>query len=397
MPHQGAMNTGFEFTAPQCEAMRDGARKPGDIKAVLRSWNTATEPEIITRWNDLAANAAEANPFNESWFLLPALQQFDPSGKVQLAQVWSDPDANGQLLGLMPIAAERKYGRWALPHLSNWLHPNAFSGAPLVRRGFEHQFWRCLLQSLDAAPNGNLFFHANGLTVGDTLANALVEVVHERGRGFSEVHRIERALLLPGLTPEAYFENSVRGKKRKELRRQKSRLSELGALSFERQSDATNLAEWIQEFLILENAGWKGDEGSALICSAETRNLFSDALTGAAAQNKLERLTYRLDGRPIAMLINFHVAGGSFSFKTAFDEDLSRFSPGVLLQIENFDMLSRPDFQYCDSCAAQGHPMIDSLWTDRRSIGRYSIAIGGKSRRLAFSALLLAEKAMAKR
>jgi hypothetical protein len=37
--------------------------------------------------------------------------------------------------------------------------------------------------------------------------------------------------------------------------------------------------------------------------------------------------------------------------------------------------------------------MIDSIWTGRRSIGRYSIAIGGLGRRSVFAAFLKAELA----
>ena len=42
-----------------------------------------------------------------------------------------------------------------------------------------------------------------------------------------------------------------------------------------------------------------------------------------------------LDGKPLAMLVNFLTAPGSFSFKTAFDEAFSRYSPGVLIQLDN--------------------------------------------------------------
>jgi hypothetical protein len=63
----------------------------------------------------------------------------------------------------------------------------------------------------------------------------------------------------------------------------------------------------------------------------------------------------------------------------------------VLLQIENLDLLQRAGFSYCDSCAAQDHPMIDSIWGERAEIGRYSVAIGGPMRRFAFGKLLQAE------
>jgi hypothetical protein len=62
-----------------------------------------------------------------------------------------------------------------------------------------------------------------------------------------------------------------------------------------------------------------------------------------------------------------------------------------LLQIENLALLKHDSIEWCDSCAAEGHPMIDSLWTERRQIGRYSVAIGGKGRRTLFGMLLKAE------
>ena len=100
------------------------------------------------------------------------------------------------------------------------------------------------------------------------------------------------------------------------------------------------------------------------------------------------------DGKtPKTNKIRTKTAPGSFSFKTAFDEDYARFSPGVLLQIENLALLEHSGIAWCDSCAVEGHPMIDSLWTGRRSVGRYSVAIGGSGRRAIFGALLKAELA----
>ena len=112
-----------------------------------------------------------------------------------------------------------------------------------------------------------------------------------------------------------------------------------------------------------------------------TEALFRQSLEGAAAHGRLERLSLTLDGRPIAMLANFITAPGAFSYKTAYDEAYARFSPGVLLQCENLLMLDRADIAWTDSCAAQGHPMIDHIWRERRTIGRLSIAIGGAARR----------------
>ena len=125
--------------------------------------------------------------------------------------------------------------------------------------------------------------------------------------------------------------------------------------------------------------------------SRKTEALFRQSLEGAAAFGRLERLSLTLDGRPIAMLANFITPPGAYSYKTAYDEAYARFSPGVLLQCENLLMLDRADVAWTDSCAAQGHPMIDHIWRERRALGRVSIGIGGKLRRALFAQLLKLE------
>ncbi len=368
---------------------QDAANRAGIIYRRLSGWRETFDRGFVAAWNDLAAHVSEPNIFGESWFLRPALEQFDISGQVKIFTLWDGE----QLCGLMPLSTHQRYGRWPLPHVQNWLHHNAFLGTPLVRTGYADDFWRELFAALDTNPGQSLFLHMNGITTGGEIANSLENLCAKQRRNCGLVHQTERAILENGVTPQAYYEQAVRPKKRKELRRQKNRLAEEGGLTFARDTSEVGLAEWIDEFLNLENRGWKGRNGSALASFESTRALFTEVVTGAATLGKLERLDLRLDGKPMAMLVNFISAPGCFSFKTAFDEDYARFSPGVLLQIENLALLENPDILWCDSCAAQGHPMIDSIWTGRRSIGRYSIAIGGLGRRSVFAAFLKAELA----
>jgi hypothetical protein len=260
-----------------------------------------------------------------------------------------------------------------------------------VAQGFERAFWRELLAWCDARPGAALFLHLAQLPLEGPLHDALKQVLAEQDRQGTTVLREERALLRSDLVPEAYLEESLSAKKRKELRRQHRRLAEEGELTVERTEGTGNLAEWTDEFLALEEAGWKGEQGSALGCNPYTASLFRSALEGAAARGKLERLALRLDGRPLAMLATFLAPPGAFSFKTAFDEDFARFSPGVLLQRENLTLLARPGVEWTDSCAAMDHPMIDHFWRGRRTVARHNIAIGGKARRLLFRALAARE------
>ena len=357
------------------------------IAIVEREWRSLDTPAEIARWDELAQWASEPNPFHESWYLLPALRAFDPRGEVKLLCL----ESGGQLAGLLPVRRAARYYGHPVPHLSNWLHTNAFLGTPLVAQGFERAFWRELFAWCDSRPGGALFLHLSQLPLEGPLHDAMSQVLAEQGRQGRTVLREERALLRSELAPEAYLEESLSSKKRKELRRQHRRLAEEGELTVERTEGRGGLAAWTDEFLALEQAGWKGNHGSALACDAATATLFRDALRGAAERGRLERLAIRLDGRPLAMLATFLTPPGAFSFKTAFDEDFARFSPGVLLQRENLELLARPGIEWTDSCAAMDHPMIDHFWRERRTVARHNIAIGGKTRRLLFRAFAARE------
>ena len=366
--------------------LRRGTRVPGESFAAL-PWGDHAGAAARGAWDGLARRLSAPNPFFESWYLLPGLARFDPGQRVLLASLQRD----GVLEGLVPLQRARRYGRHPLPHLAVWLHANAFLGAPLVAAGAEAAFWEALFDWADRHAGAALFLHCAAMPLDTALAEALVTVGARQGRRVALVHRQERAMLASALRPADYLEHAVPGKKRKEFRRQHARLAEQGALTFARAQDGAGVGEWIEQFLTLEARGWKGGAGSALACAPATAGLFREAMAEGAARGRIERLSLSLEGEPIAMLVNMIAPPGAFSYKTAFDERYARFSPGVLLQLENLAMLERGDVAWADSCAAPDHPMIDSLWRERRLIGRFSIAIGGAARRAVFERLLAFE------
>ncbi|HUD29815.1 MAG TPA: GNAT family N-acetyltransferase [Novosphingobium sp.] len=343
----------------------------------------------VAGWDRLAGVASEPNPFFESWYLLPSLRHLPGTDGVMVLRY----EENGELAGLMPVARSPRYYRWPVPQISSWLHANCFCGVPLVARGSEMSFWRAVLDWADREPGTALFMHLRAMVLGGPVHVALEAVTAGDGRQVELVHAEARAMLASTLAPDAYLDASLSGKKRKELRRQSSRLAEEGAVAFVRRTDDEGIDAWCADFLSLEQAGWKGKAGSALACEPGTERMFRDALRGGAVNGRLERLTLTLDGRPLAMLATFLSPPGAYSYKTAFAEDFARFSPGVLLQRENLAMLEHPDIAWSDSCASADHPMIDHLWRERRAIGRLSIAIGGGLRRAAFRRFVRAEMA----
>ncbi|MEM1051207.1 MAG: GNAT family N-acetyltransferase [Pseudomonadota bacterium] len=342
---------------------------------------------FIADWKDLSSRTAEPNPFFEEWFAMPSLEQFANPEDCTLAAYWT----GGRLAGVLPLVRSSNYYGHTVPHISTWLHDNAFCGAPLVAEGSEKSFWRALLAQLDNAPGPALFLHLPALPQRGALNQALENVLGELGRPTAIVERTERAMLASSLSAADYLSSAMSAKKRKELRRQRKRLSEMGELTVERLEGTQRLEPWIEQFLTLEAAGWKGNAGSALKGDESSYAFFADTMCGASRVGKLERLALRLDEKPIAMLANFLTSPGAYSFKTAFDEKYARFSPGLLLQLENLDLLGRKGIAWTDSCAAEGHNMIERVWREKRTFVSRNIAIGGSLRRLTARALMAYE------
>jgi CelD/BcsL family acetyltransferase involved in cellulose biosynthesis len=348
--------------------------------------------KLKEEWRALADSAAEPNSFQEIPFLGAAWEHLPHPG-VRLVEV---RDSSGELAGAIALHIAPTLGRMPVRHVTNWRYEHDFLSMPLIRKGCERGFWGAVLDLLDSAPWAEGLLHIQGLSGDGPVHRGLAAAAAERGRACPVVHRVRRAMLQSKLGPQAYYEQAVRKKKRKEIGRLTNRLRELGDLRFRTlEAGGQGLDRWCDNFLALERSGWKGSEGSAIACHEKNERFLRQALADAHGESRLQIRSMELDGRPIAMLINLLAPPGSFMFKTAYDEDYARFSPGLLLQIENLDTLERPRIEWMDSCAAENHSMIDNLWTERRDIVRVTVRLAGLRRGLAYAGCRGAEEGWA--
>lgn len=349
------------------------------LDAIPTKWDDA--------WIDLAFNAVEPNPFAEHWFLRPAIEQFLGGTQAKMIGVWQE----NELIGLLAVTTSQRYGRLPVSHVQNWLHYHCFYGAPLIRKGREALFWHTILNMLDDAPWAPNFLHLAGVDPHGAAFRSLCAA-----RPTDIVHRSERAMLQTSMNPDSYLAENLRAKKQKEIRRLRARLEEMGTVGFAKLSTDDSVASWTSDFLAVEASGWKGREGSALGSCSSTTTFCTQVVAGAHAAGKLDMLKLTVDGKPVAMLINLRTPPGSFAFKIAFDEKFARYSPGVLIKIESMKMLSHPQIAWTDSCAAEDHPMINSLWAERREIVRVTVPLAGKRRRAVFRGARMLENVAAR-
>lgn len=359
--------------------------------ACLRTVDLVRDSPLLDDWAALVPHASEPNAFAEPWFAV-ASAQLAGSDRVR----WLVVRAGAGLIGLLPVAIAPRYGRLPVAVVEGYLHYHSFLGTPLVRAGHETMFWSAILDALDAARWARGLLHLCAIRHDGPVHRGLAAAAAARGRPCDVVHRHERALLDSELDGAAYYERTIRKKKRKELKRLEQRLAERGPVTTRHFTPEDDLADWTEAFLALEASGWKGAAGSALVRQPDTAAFFRTALAGAHAAGRLDLIRMECAGRPIAMLVNFMTPPGAFSFKIAYDEAYARYSPGVLLQIANLDVLDRADIRWMDSCAVADHSMINSLWAERRTLVRLSVPLAGPRRRTIFALCRIAERLAAR-
>jgi hypothetical protein len=110
--------------APRAAPGPEAAAAPSLSVRVL-DWPCCGAPSIVSRWDVLARTASEPNPFLESWYLLPALRALDPQETVRIILV----EGGDEIVGLMPLANEKRYYRRPIPTSPAGLTPTP-SSAP---------------------------------------------------------------------------------------------------------------------------------------------------------------------------------------------------------------------------------------------------------------------------
>lgn len=350
---------------------------------------SAVDATLLRQWQTLVEQSTDRNVFAEHWLLLAGMRHCLHADQVRLALV---RDAHHRLIGLFAIDRIAGVGRLPLPGWALWRHPNAFLAPGIAAHGYESAVWSALFAALGGMRPSGCCLLADGIVEGSALHQGLVDATARAQLPLVTDHRFERAMLASDLPPDAYWDAAVRSKKRKELRRQWARLAEEGLLTTDRLTADADIGPWVDEFFALEASGWKGANGSALSSNADTRIFFAAALRDGHAAGKVAITALRLDDRAIAMLVTLTSGSGGFSFKTAFDEAYSRFSPGVLLQRESLDIAAAHQLDWIDSCAAPDHPMIDSLWRERRAILRLALPLPGTTNKARFAATMAAQR-----
>jgi CelD/BcsL family acetyltransferase involved in cellulose biosynthesis len=326
----------------------------------------------LAAWQRLADAAVSPNPFFEPDFVLPAVDALE-ADDVNLLVVRDGSEWRAAL----PVRASASWRFVPGRCLASWTHLYCFLGTPLVAPPAANDALGLLVAE---ALRRRACLVLDQVDAAGPLAGPLRNALARQGR-VVVLERFERASL--GRREDGrYLEQVMNGHHRRELRRTMRRLSQaVGEVTFVDRTDDESAAE---DFLRVEASGWKGRRGTALAAHEGHARMFREICSRFAARGRLELLSLQAGDRPVAMKCNLRAGHVTFCFKIGFDDDLSRFSPGIHLEAANLDYFHAGPARWSDSCAVPFNRMINRLWPGRRALQTAVVCRQGPSGALPF-------------
>lgn len=149
--------------------------------------------------------------------------------------------------------------------------------------------------------------------------------------------RLEAPVLDVSAGWETVLAAKVQAKNRREVQRLRRRLAELGAVDVSIARSREDLVPALQEAFRLHALRWDGRFDGSDFGTGEGRRFEEAALLRLADLDVPRIVTLKVDGRAIAFTYYFALGGRMIGYRTAFDPDLARHSPGLLIMLSTIE------------------------------------------------------------
>jgi len=340
-------------------ALAASARRPTPLAAISRQ-----------AWRDLAARAIEPNGYHlADWQMAVDAFAAGRTGADALAS-WdasARSPAAASLNGLLPVISCWRAFHLPLPALVS-ADPYGTLGSPLLDRDTATVAAARLLNAARDAGARALILR-NVALEGKAFA-AFTEAMARDALSPRILHAHARASLDARQDADKLLRDTLGPKKLKDLRRQRRRLAEQGAVSFAVARRPDDVRRMLEIFLTLEASGWKGRRGTALLNSPGDARFIRVAAPKLAETGECEIISLSAGATPIAAAIVLRHQDRAFYFKLGIDESFAKFSPGVQLTLDlTRHLCADPQIASADSTADAGHTMIEPIWPGRFRIG----------------------------
>ena len=264
-------------------------------------------------WDRLAAD--DPTPFaRHAWFAC-WWDAFAPGGRLQVCTARRD----GELVAAFPLYSP---SRGRLRAMAND-HTSVFS--PLARDG------DALAAVCEAALTRAGELEVTALAADGDAARCLRELAGRHGRMTLAERHADAPIVETAGDLEAYRKEKKSGLRETERRRRK--LGREHEVEFKLVEPPDDLDEDLRRGFEVEASGWKGESGTAILGSPETRDFYLSIGRAYHEAGELALSGLTVDGRLVAFDFAILHAGRYWLQKTGYDESLRKMAPGLVLRL----------------------------------------------------------------
>lgn len=330
----------------------------------------------------LSNRAMEPNVFFTGRFLAPAMPRLEDR-QIRIGILRDTDRGRRRARILMPFSVEKPGFSLGAPIMRIWANDYGPLGTPLVDAEDAAQSLDSLMEVL-ARPDTQLphVLVFPDIRLRGNFAQLAKAIALSRNLPINVTNPYERPFLESYEDGPTYLKESIAARHLHDMRRQRKHLEERGALTYDVARQPGDVRLRMEEFLLMEARGWKGQKRTAMILDRYRSAFAREAVSNLAESDSVRIHTLNLEGKCIASLITFIVSGEAYTWKTTFDESYSAYSPGKLL-MENLTEwhLDDANILRTDSCAVPDHPIMSRFWREREPMGTLVIGLTQNSDR----------------
>ncbi|MCC7346363.1 MAG: GNAT family N-acetyltransferase [Variibacter sp.] len=168
------------------------------------------------------------------------------------------------------------------------------------------------------------------------------------------------------------------GSTRKKLRQEWNRLAGVGEVAVSNERAPAKVRVAFETFLAMEANSWKGEQGTALLSDPEDAALVRRLIGDLAEAGQASVALLSLDGKAIAAQVVLYCGPIAYTWKTAYNSEYAKYSPGMLLIDKLTEQLFAGDVvQEIESCSPNGS-FMEQLWNGRRNTVDMLVDVGAR-------------------
>ncbi|TFH65242.1 MAG: GNAT family N-acetyltransferase [Gemmatimonadales bacterium] len=336
---------------------------------IVREYSARTLPrEFLSGWEELENRSLEGNAFLSHHFVLPALRHLPTEVDKNPIVLAVESAHGGELLGLGIFEACPGTRLLPLRHLRSWKSTHTFLDGILLDRDRAEEAAVALFQWLRQQGSRWHGIAFQDRSTGSELSAVLEKSASRCGISWQEDGWTERASVLTSRVPDDCVKELYSKRRSKDLSRRFRILEAFGDVRFELNHCETGHQTPLETLLRMEAMGWRGERKEALQSHPGHERFAREMVAGLSAVGQVLFCELSVDGEPVSSALFLRSGKTLFAFKSGWDPQFARCSPGVLTKVRLMESLKGLDgIEMADGCAVPGS-WLETYWPWRRRL-----------------------------